>query len=76
MLMGCDGIFEKYPNRVLIESIRSQIAQQKSEGGTLDPQKIVNNLLINNVAAEDPGTRGGPIERGTDNQTCILVIFD
>ena len=76
MLIGCDGIFEKFPNRILIESIRNQISEQKREGKGLDPQKIVNNILINNVGAEDPGTRGGPIERGTDNQTCLLVIFD
>ena len=36
MLMGCDGIFEKYPNRILIESIREEIHKQK-KAGKVDP---------------------------------------
>ena len=72
--MGCDGIFERYSNRIIIESIRKRIKEQRLRG-KLEPQKIVNELLLNNIASENPGQNGGPIDRGTDNQTCVLIIF-
>lgn len=56
ILMGCDGIWEKKSNEEAVEWVYEQIKKQKEEGCTqplsLDIEKIVADLLLDNLAAD------------------------
>jgi serine/threonine protein phosphatase PrpC len=69
LLLGCDGIFEKFSN----DEIGEFIYKNKHK----EPQVILREFLSQNVAEADlSNVRGGPnSSRGTDNQTGILLIF-
>ena len=75
VLMGCDGIWEKKSNEEAVEWVYEQINNQRKEKGTsskLDLEKIVSDLLNENLAA-DVASSGGV---GCDNMTCILIVFN
>ena len=56
ILMGCDGIWEKKSNEQAVEWVYEQINKQKEEGCTdplsLDIEKIVAELLLDNLAQD------------------------
>jgi protein phosphatase 1G len=64
ILLGCDGIYEKYSNQYIGKYI-----YDKMEEGVKDPQLILRQFLKENVADENKSRyRGGPNrEKGTDN---------
>lgn len=53
--MGCDGIWEKKSNEEAVEWVYEQIKKQRSEkgeGAAVDVEKIVEDLLNENVATD------------------------
>jgi len=71
--MGCDGIWEKKSNEEMVAWIYEQmdIQKEKSPGKEIDLEKIVADLLLDNIAT-DVVSSGGV---GCDNMTCILIKF-
>ena len=70
LLLGCDGIYEKFENEYISKFIYERI-------GKKDPQEILREFIEHNVAPMDTSRyAGGPTSgKGTDNQTGILIIF-
>jgi len=74
IIMGCDGIWEKKSNDEMVAWIYEQMDKQTKENPDkeLDLQKIVADLLLDNIAP-DVVSSGGV---GCDNMTCILIKFN
>lgn len=51
ILMGCDGIWEKKSNEEAVAWVYEQLAKQE-EQGKVDLQKIVEDLLNENLASD------------------------
>ena len=69
LLLGCDGIYEKFYNDEIGQFIYNNLEKE--------PQVILREFLSQNVAEDDKTSFfGRPLSNdGTDNQTGILIIF-
>ena len=65
IIMGCDGIWERYVNnnQAMVEKISTLLQQHGNN------QKVLETLLENMLA------KGNEEEMGCDNMTAILIKF-
>jgi protein phosphatase 1G len=66
LLMGCDGVFELLSSQQVINFVRFRLKTG------MDPKTVVESLL-DECCSKDPQKTLG---RGTDNETCILVLLN
>jgi protein phosphatase 1G len=66
IILGCDGIFELLTSQQVINFVRFRLKSG------MDPRTIVESLL-DECCSKDPQKTMG---RGTDNETCILVLLN
>ena len=66
LLMGCDGVFELLSSQQVINFVRFRLKTG------MDPKAVVESLL-DECCSKDPQKTLG---RGTDNETCILVLLN
>lgn len=70
ILMGCDGIFDRFSNTSIANFIYSSLEEGRP------PNVIIKDWMLKNQCPDNQSYRGGPaIARGTDNQTAILIVF-
>jgi protein phosphatase 1G len=65
MILCCDGLVELLNNQQVINHVRFRLR------AGMDPKLVVESLL-DEACSKDPQKTFG---RGTDNETCILVLF-
>ena len=63
IIMGCDGIWERKSNEVMVEWISSRLEK------LLTPAEILEELLDEELADN------GEEYYGTDNMSAILIVF-
>ena len=66
IFLGCDGMFELLSSQQVINFVRFRLKSG------MDPRLIVESLL-DEACSKDPQKTMG---RGTDNETCILVLLN
>ena len=66
IILGCDGIFELLTSQQVINFVRFRLKSG------MDPRVVVESLL-DECCSKDPQKTMG---RGTDNETCILVLLN
>lgn len=66
LLLGCDGIFELLTSQQVVNFVSFRLK------GGMEPRIIVESLLDECCSIDPQKTLG----RGTDNETCILVLLN
>jgi protein phosphatase 1G len=66
LMLCCDGVVELLNNQQVVNHVRFRLK------AGMDPKQVVESLL-DEACSKDPQKTLG---RGTDNETCILVLFN
>lgn len=66
LILCCDGVVELLNNQQVVNHVRFRLK------AGMDPNQVVESLL-DEACSKDPQKTLG---RGTDNETCILVLFN
>jgi serine/threonine protein phosphatase PrpC len=66
LILCCDGVVELLNNQQVVNHVRFRLK------AGMDPRQVVESLL-DEACSKDPQQTLG---RGTDNETCILVVFN